>query len=149
MSAPVILAAVLGFAASTTDLRNRTVPNWLTYSGVLSGLLWYGATEGLRGAGFSLAGAAVGFASLAVFFLMGGMGGGDVKLLAAFGALIGPGLIFQALLWIALLGGLGAAGSVLWHAWRNRMRRSGTAQGDFIPYAPAIVGGVWLTLWAS
>lgn len=149
MSVPAIFAAVLGVAASTTDLRNRTVPNWLTCSGVLCGLLWYGATEGLRGAGFSLAGAAVGFVSLLVFFLWGGMGGGDVKLAAAFGALVGPVLIFQALIWIALLGGVGAAGVVFWRAWRNRMRQTGTAQGDFIPYAPAIVGGVWLTLWAS
>jgi prepilin peptidase CpaA len=132
-----------------TDLRNRTVPNWLTCAGVLCGLLWYGTTEGLRGAGFSLAGAAVGFASLLVFFFLGGMGGGDVKLMAAFGALVGPRLVFQALIWIALLGAVGAAGSVFWHVWRSRMRRSGKAQGDFIPYAPAIVGGVWFTLWAS
>ena len=84
-----------------------------------------------------------------MFFLLGGMGGGDVKLLAAFGALIGPGQTLQAIFWIALLGGLGAAGSVIWRAWRSRTRRTGTAQDDFIPYAPAIVGGVWLTLWAN
>lgn len=149
MNMPVFLAAVLGLAASATDLRDRTVPNWLTYSGVLCGLLWYGVTEGFRGAGFSLAGAAVGFASLLAFFLMGGMGGGDVKLLAAFGALVGPGLILHALIWIALLGGAVAAGSVYWRAWRNRTQQSETAQGDFIPYAPAIVGGVWLTIWAN
>ena len=149
MSLPVFLAGVLGLAASTTDLRGRTVPNWLTYSGVLCGLLWYGTTEGFRGAGFSLAGATVGFASLLAFFLMGGMGGGDVKLLAAFGALMGPGLILRALLWIALFGSAIAAVSVYGRAWRNRTQQSETAQGDFIPYAPAIVGGVWLTIWAN
>lgn len=149
MSMPAIFAVALGIAASATDLRDRTVPNWLTYSAVLLGLVWHSVTAGLRGVGFSLAGAAVGFAALLMFFLLGGMGGGDVKLLAAFGALIGPGLTFQALVWIAIFGGLGAAGSVFWHAWRSRKRQAGKARGDFIPYAPAIVGGVWLTLWAN
>ena len=65
------------------------------------------------------------------------------------GALIGPGLIIQALIWIALLGGVGAAESVYWHAWRNRTRRSAMARSDSIPHAPSIVGGVWLTLWAN
>lgn len=149
MSTPGLLAAALGFAASATDLRGGTVPNWLTYAGVFCGLIWYGATDGLRGAGFSLSGAAVGFASLLVFFFLGGMGGGDVKLMAAFGALVGPGLIVQALIWIAVLGGIGAAGSVFWRVWRTRTRRSVMSQGEFIPYAPAISGGVWLTLLAS
>ncbi|MBL0157199.1 MAG: prepilin peptidase [Bryobacterales bacterium] len=149
MSMPSILAAALGLAASVTDLRNRTVPNWLTCPAILCGLLWYGITGGLRGAGFSLAGAMVGFGSLLVFFLMGNMGGGDVKLLAAFGALVGPGLVFQALIWIALLGGVGAAATVFWRAWHSRAKQSGVAQGEYVPYAPAIVGGVWLTLWAS
>ncbi len=149
MSTPTALAAVLGFAASAADLRGGTVPNWLTYSGVFCGLMWYWATDGLRGAGFSLVGAAAGFASLLVFFLLGGMGGGDVKLMAAFGALVGPSVIVQALIWIAVLGGIGAAGSVFWRAWRSRTWSSGMSQREFIPYAPAISGGVWLTLLAS
>jgi prepilin peptidase CpaA len=149
MSMPAVLAAALGLAATVTDLRSGTVPNWLTSSGVLCGLVWYGAADGPRGAGFSLVGAVVGFVSLLVFFLLGGMGGGDVKLMAAFGALVGPGLIVQALIWSALLGAIGAAGSVFWRVRRNRTRRSGMTQGEFIPYAPAISGGVWLTLLAS
>lgn len=148
MSMPVLLAALLGLAASTTDLRNRTVPNWLTYSAAICGLLWHAATDGARGAGFSLGGAALGFAPMLVLFFLGGLGGGDVKLLAAFGALIGPGMILRALIWVALLGGVGAAGSVYWHAWRERWP-SGAARGDSIPYAPAIAGGVWLTLWTN
>jgi prepilin peptidase CpaA len=149
MSMPAVLTAALGLAASTTDLRGGTVPNWLTYSGMVSGLAWYWATDGLRGAGFSLAGAAIGFVSLLVFFAVGGMGGGDVKLMAAFGALVGPSLIVQALIWMAVLGGIGAAGAVYWRGLRTRAGRSGTWRGEFIPYAPAISGGVWLTLLAS
>lgn len=149
MSVPAMFVAALGFAAATTDQRNRTVPNWLTFSSILCGLVWYGATDGLRGAGFSLAVASVAFASLLLAFLVGGMGGGDVKLLAAFGALLGPVLTIQALIWIALLGGKGAAGSIYRHAWRSRARQAEKSTGDSIPYAPAIVGGVWFTLWAN
>lgn len=133
MSMPAIFAAALGMDAPATDLRDRTEPSWLTCLAILCGLRWHGITGGLRGSGFSLAGTVMGFGSLLVFFLLGGMGGSDVNLLAAFGALVGSGSVFEALIWIALPGGVGAAATVFWRLRNGRARRSGAARGDYIP----------------
>ena len=99
-----------------------------------------------------------------VFYLLGGMGGGDVKLMAGFGALLGAGLLLQAALWTAAIGGVIAVGALLWKYLRKRgapRRADGKpalveAQAepdpeqklreDSIPYAPAITLGVWLSL---
>ncbi len=147
MSIPAALALALGAAACFTDLRTREIPNWLTLSGILAGLLWAAVSGGWRGFGLALAGASVGLLSFLLLFVMGGMGGGDVKLMAAFGALVGPAALLKSILWIALLGGVGAALLVYWRHWRRR--RAQARQSDFIPYAPAITAGVWLTLWVG
>jgi prepilin peptidase CpaA len=62
------------------------------------------------------------------------MGGGDVKLMAAFGSLLGPAGILRAALFGAIAGGLWSA---MWLAARPRSRA--------VPYAPAIVTGAWLS----
>ena len=79
------------------------------------------------------------------------MGGGDVKLMAGFGALLGTGRLIEAALWTAGVGGLLALGAVAYHAVRRRVgKKVETAEekerGESIPYAPAITLGVWLSL---
>jgi prepilin peptidase CpaA len=97
-----------------------------------------------------------------VFYLLGGMGGGDVKLMAGFGALLGVQLLLQAALWTAGCGGVMALAVIAWRAVRDWWTRSKRARGgnpaagalsvapahgtDSIPYAPAIAAGVWLSL---
>jgi prepilin peptidase CpaA len=73
-----------------------------------------------------------------VFYLLGGMGGGDVKLMAGFGGLLGPSGILVATLFTGVVGGLLAAVGLVC----NRKCRA-------IPYAPAIVLGSWLALLAG
>ena len=62
------------------------------------------------GALTALAGTAAGFAVFLIFYLLGGMGGGDVKLMAGFGALLGTGRLLEAALWTAGIGGMHGAG---------------------------------------
>lgn len=83
-------------AAAVSDFRTRRVPNWLTLPAALGGLAFH--TFAPQGWGFttSLAGLAVGFALLLIPFLLGGGGMGDVKLLAALGAWLGPRLMLAA-----------------------------------------------------
>ena len=81
------------------------------------------------------AGAVVGFLILLPFHWCGAMGGGDVKLMAAYGALLGPSGILLAAVFAAVIGGLSAAGTLL-------LRPRDAA----IPYAPAIVLGAWVSL---
>ena len=88
--------------AAAHDVRTRRIPNALVVAFCLVGL---GARGMLGGCGPGVAGAALGLAILFVPFALGLIGGGDVKLLAATGAWLGP----QATL-VAALAGLAAGG---------------------------------------
>ena len=87
-----------------------------------------------------------------IFYLLGGMGGGDVKLMAGFGALLGAGRLFEAALWTAGIGGIMALAVLGWRALRGSAPAPGTLSAEerereaSIPYAPAIALGVWLSL---
>jgi prepilin peptidase CpaA len=128
-------AVALGCAAVVGDLRHRTIPNWLSGAGVAAGLICGVWSGGARGGCMAVAGAAVGFAAFLLWHWLGGLGGGDVKLMAAFGALLGPSDIATAAVLAAIAGALLALAATL---WKPRMAT--------IPYAPAIVAGVWLVL---
>ena len=70
------------------------------------GLLYYTITLGFEGLLFSGAGLLIGFALLIIPYLLGGMGAGDVKLLAAVGALTGTSFVLHSFFYTALIGGL-------------------------------------------
>jgi prepilin peptidase CpaA len=77
-----------------------------------------------------LYGAAVGLACFMPFYLLRAMGAGDVKLLAAVGAFLGPQGVLYATLFSLLAGGLGALGYLLWralHASVNALSQHGVA----------------------
>lgn len=86
-----------------------------------------------------------------VFYLAGGMGGGDVKLMAGFGAVLGTKLLLEAALWTAGCGGLMASAVIAVRYVRRKcvglkdVSPSAPA-AETIPYAPAIAAGVWLAL---
>ena len=83
----VVLAAVA--VAVVTDLRSFKIYNALTLPLVVWGLAYHGINAGFAGLADSAAGMAVGFGVFFVVFLLGGMGGGDVKLMAGVGAWLG------------------------------------------------------------
>ena len=129
------IAITLGCAAAFDDLRRNAVSNWINALALGAGLLYHAVRGGWTGFALALAGALLGFVVFLLFYWLGAMGGGDVKLMAAFGALLGPSGILLAALLAAPAGALIAAACLAW----NRRRRS-------IPYAPAIVLGAWLAL---
>ncbi len=92
----------IGAAACVTDFRSRRIPNLLTFGASAAAVVFWAVTAGLSGAGWSVAGWAVGCAVFMPWFLLGGMGAGDVKLLAALGAWAGP----SAAVWMALYAGI-------------------------------------------
>jgi prepilin peptidase CpaA len=92
--------------ATITDLYNRRIPNWLVFPYWLAGIVVQGVLFGWHGIGQSLAGAGLAIGIFGLFFLLGGMGAGDVKLLAAAGAWIGPRQMVFALIFTALVGGV-------------------------------------------
>jgi prepilin peptidase CpaA len=100
----VVLAASL--VAAVTDLWKYKVYNALTLPLLASGLLYHGWVGGLAGLLESMLGVAFGFGVLFSMYLLGGIGAGDVKLLAAIGAWLGMPLTFVVFLVGALLAGL-------------------------------------------
>jgi prepilin peptidase CpaA len=104
MVAMFILYAVLFFAA-ITDLRFQKIPNWLTLSAILSGISINAVTNGFNGFLLSTTGVLLGVALLILFYFLGGMGGGDVKLMGAVGAFLGPKGVVIAFVATALVGG--------------------------------------------
>ncbi|MEX1256121.1 MAG: prepilin peptidase [Gemmatimonadota bacterium] len=101
----LILVAI---TASWFDLRERRVPNALTIPSLGFAVLM-GLADGLPGVGMALAGAAICFLFALPLFLVGGLGGGDVKLLTAFGAFLGPQRLVSGFIAMALVGGVLAA----------------------------------------
>lgn len=88
-SIPVIVVIVAVVIAAFTDMRSYRVHNALTLPLLVSGLIYHGIVGGTAGLVGSAYGAAIGLGLLFLLFLMGGMGGGDVKLMAGIGAWLG------------------------------------------------------------
>ncbi|BDC50884.1 hypothetical protein F183_A32000 [Bryobacterales bacterium F-183] len=139
----VALAIFVGITATVEDLARREIPNWIPVAAVTGGLAAAAWTGGWSGFGSSLLGTVLGFLVFLVFYLLGGMGGGDVKLMAGIGAILGAGRMLEASLWTAGLGGIFA---VLALGWSALLRRGPKTTPAHIPYAPAITLGAWLSL---
>jgi prepilin peptidase CpaA len=160
VTAQVWIAGIVGVAAIVDDVTRRKIANWIPLSAFTAGLILQIVQSGWRGVGAALLGTAAGAGVFLVFYLLGGMGGGDVKLMAGFGAVLGVKRLLEAALWTAGCGGVMAAlviaAGAVRQIWRSRSsvkadsvsgsdsRR--TLKADSIPYAPAIAAGVWLSL---
>ena len=79
----------ISLIAAVTDFFWGKIYNWLTAPAVLCGILASGYFMGLEGVGLSVCGCCVGLGIYGGFFALKMMGGGDVKLLMALGALGG------------------------------------------------------------
>jgi prepilin peptidase CpaA len=148
VSLQVWIAILVGLAAMIDDLARRQIANWIPLAALCAGFGWQIGQSGLNGFLYAGMGTVAGFAVFLVFYLMGGMGGGDVKLMAGFGALLGFQGLITAALCTAAVGGLIAVGVLSVRAVRRALGETvGTEPGqDSIPYAPAIALGVWLSL---
>jgi prepilin peptidase CpaA len=151
----VLIAGLL--YAVLTDLRARRIPNHLTYPAMLLGLVANTALGGWHGLGQSALGWAAGLGVMLLPFLLRAMGAGDVKLVAAIGAIKGPEFVLVAALYACVTGGLLAlyylirerrVASVtryIVYGWFWALKGSGPKAGA-IPYAPAIAAGAVLAL---
>lgn len=106
------------------DLKTHRIPNYLTLSTALAGLLYSIIFHGLAGLGQGVAGLFLGLAFLLLPYYWGGMGAGDVKALAALGAWLGPRLTVALFCYMAIAGGAMAL-AILWRRglMREKMRQ--------------------------
>ncbi|HZZ73400.1 MAG TPA: A24 family peptidase [Pirellulales bacterium] len=127
------LLLVLVSIAGYTDVRRRLIYNWTTYPGIIAAFVLNAVPEvvtadahflrstlgciGLEDCaqGFALCGGL-----MVAGFILFGIGGGDVKLLAMVGAFLGVEQGLEVLLWTFVLGGIWGAVLLIWRvgAWR-------------------------------
>lgn len=110
---PNAAVVMLGLTAAVYDVKTRRLPNSLTLGAAVAALVGQVALSGWAGVGLAAAGWAAGLALFFPVFALGGMGAGDVKLLAAVGAWLGPWGVLWTALYAALAGGVMALGVVL------------------------------------
>lgn len=152
MLVELIPPAVASMAA-VCDILWRRIPNWLTLSAFAGGLLLQVLRIGAPGLLVALGGAALGLGLLLPFYAIHVVGAGDVKLLGALGALVGPQDLVSVAIYAALVGG---AVSCVMLLRRGRLALSIadilsrptnlTRSGAKAPYGVAIAGGVYLSM---
>ena len=165
----IFLAAVGGFTltAALIDLKWRRLPNWLNVAALVAALVTHTVFHGLSGLGFALIGFATGFGILFVLWLIGGGGGGDVKLMGAVGAWLGASLTLKVFFVSAVLIAVMAAGILVLafcthgfgHVKKRYMNSGKTTQDSLfggngrrrkqyriLPYAVPVALGTWLVL---
>jgi prepilin peptidase CpaA len=101
-----LVALATSLAACVTDLRSRRIPNVLTFGSAAAALVFQSMTAGTTGAVSASFGWAVGLAVFFIPFALGGLGAGDVKLLAALGAWLGPKDALMLALYAGVAGGV-------------------------------------------
>jgi prepilin peptidase CpaA len=110
VSTVVLVALVL--SAGWFDARLRKIPNWLNASGLAIGIV-LGACHGMAGLRTAALGCVCALAVYLPLYILRGMGAGDVKLMAAVGALTGPSNWLVVFFVTAILGGLASLGLVV------------------------------------
>ncbi len=102
----IITITAICIVATWSDLKTGFIPDKLTYPAIIAGLILHFAVGGLRGAGASFSGALITALVPVILFKLNAMGGGDVKLFAAIGALAGTDLAIETLMLSFMAGAL-------------------------------------------
>ena len=163
-----IIVVGVALVAVAWDVATRRIPNALTLGAAFAAFVVHACLGGWSGAGMAAAGWAAGVALFFPVFALGGMGAGDVKLLGALGAWLGP----VAAVWVALYSGvaggligllvaafsgyLAQAFANVWSLlmyWRIVGLRPApeltlsTHQGPRLAYAVPVFAGLMVTIW--
>lgn len=148
-----------------TDLKSRKIYNNVIFPALMIGVFSHIIASGWGGLFFSLKGFFLGLGLLLIPYLLGGMGAGDVKLLALIGALKGSLFVFYTAIYMGLIGGVMALGILLFRkgfikrikgilysmgCWKFGIRIPVFIEKDALaktyPYGLAIAGGAAVCL---
>ena len=161
---PDLAICIIVIICLYSDLRYRKIYNIVLLPALVLAFVYTMYTMGINGILFSIKGATLGLSLLLIPFMLGGMGAGDVKLLAVIGAWQGPQFVWFCFLCTAIIGGI-IAMVVLVRSGRllqtlkmilftfipgtPRINSFGTLatakSGEAFPYAVAIAAGTFAT----
>ncbi|MDA0321694.1 MAG: prepilin peptidase [Verrucomicrobia bacterium] len=161
--ASMVVLLLLVAAAIYMELLENRIPNSITYPALVVAIV-LGYLPGGISLSSSVVGFAIGFGTLFAFYMFGGMGGGDVKLMGAVGALVGYPMVITTVVYTAVAGGVIAIFVMIWQLDFSRLGllfsgKSGdvaateSVAGETgkkkttIPYGIAIAIGCMLTLY--
>lgn len=154
---PALAVAAVG---GCIDIRRGIIPDWFSLGACLGGMLWHFGEGGAGGLLHSAAGAFLTSTLFLIPFLLGGVGGGDFKLVLAVGAFLGPWNGLRAALATGFAGGIFSVLVLIWansfllrwipfcwkRTWRRRYReRIRRLNWGSIYYGPVIAAG---TAWS-
>jgi len=100
------IALALATTAAVVDVQKHRIPNWLTYPGIVLGVVLRWALFGWNGLGAAVAGCLFMGGIMFLFYAVRAMGAGDVKLVAAIGSVVGPRHAVVVLLATGVCGGV-------------------------------------------
>jgi prepilin peptidase CpaA len=162
------LAVLVALVAAVCDVRTRRIPNALTFGAAAAALVAAACTGGFAAGQTSAAGWLLGLAIWLPIYALGGMGAGDVKLMAAIGAWLGPGSVLYAAIYTAIAGAVMAAAVAVMHRcvrqtfdnisllvlhWRvagfapHAQLTLDTAASPRLAYAVPILVGTLMAIW--
>lgn len=110
----LLIPFCIAFWISWGDVRTRRIPNYLTLCAALAGLTYNLILAGWGGLQQGVLGLMMGFGFLILPYILGGMGAGDVKALAALGAWLGPSGTLCLFCYMAIAGGIMSLAVLLW-----------------------------------
>jgi len=102
----LICALVIAVVGAAHDVRDARIPNWLTYRGLIAAFAVRVVLLGWPGLRSGFVGMLVAGGVFYLLFLLGGMGGGDVKLMAVVAAWGGGSQAVPILITAAIAGGI-------------------------------------------
>jgi prepilin peptidase CpaA len=167
-----VCLVVMVLIAAGSDIRSRTIPNWLTVGGILAGLALHSYANGWAGLKFSAAGLGVAALIFLPLFALRFLGGGDVKIMGAIGALAGYENLLVIFIFDAILGGVvavvmmivrGRVKKTMSNLWQmikalsrgkapyreNEELEAGSERSLGMPRAVTIAAATLLILWLS
>ena len=155
----IALPFILAFACYG-EIRERRIPNWLTLGAITLGIGSSIIEGGLAGLADSALGLAIAGGLFLPFCLLGVVGGGDMKLMAAVGAIVGWPMVLRVLCDTCIAGGVIAVAIMAWNGillttLANTFRilvgmprrTQGLRNPPMVPYALAITLGTLIAVF--
>jgi prepilin peptidase CpaA len=152
-----MLTSLVVVGAMGYDFKWRRIPNFITFPAMILGFTIHTLHAGWQGFFLSLGGLAIGGGIFLLFYIAGGMGAGDVKMIGGVGALLGTPKIFMVLFLTVFIGGLMAVYTIVGslvskkRSKNNFVKDNGSSSEisplkEPIPYGLAIGTGTLITM---